>query len=65
MPDFEDGFNIVLWSSLDDLLDKIDYYAAHENDRLQIAARGLKTVRLAHTNVHRAERFGEILKSWT
>ena len=41
---FEDGVEIAIFSSLEECMDKIDYYLAHEDERKQIAAAGRKKV---------------------
>lgn len=37
---FEDGVDLILYTSLEDALEKADYYLAHESARLQIASNG-------------------------
>ena len=42
---FEDGKEIVLFSSLDEFTDKADYYIHHEEEALKVGARGYLKVR--------------------
>lgn len=42
---FKDGEELVLFSSLDDAIDKIKYYLNHDAERKKIAANGLKAVK--------------------
>lgn len=42
---FKDGEELVLFSSLDDAIDKIKYYLNHDVEREKIAANGLKAVK--------------------
>ncbi len=52
---FEDGRDYVAYDGLPDMLDKCEYYLAHEAERREIAENGLQRIREAHTYVHRAE----------
>ena len=54
---YEPGREIALFSSVDDMIDKIRYYLAHEDERSAIAARGYERTIADHT--YRA-RFDEI-----
>ncbi|MCM1099940.1 MAG: glycosyltransferase [Clostridium sp.] len=55
--DFGDCFvpdeDFVYYESKKDLLDKIDYYLRHEDERAQIAQNGLRRISADHTYVHR------------
>ena len=42
---FEDGKELVMYTDLDDLLQKAEYYLAHEEERRQIAKAGYEKVR--------------------
>lgn len=46
---FVPGEDIVLYDSIPDLLDKIAYYLAHDDERIQIAANGHEKIKQAHT----------------
>lgn len=46
---FEDGRELVTFSSMDDLKDKIDYYLEREEERSEIADRGQKRAHREHT----------------
>ena len=52
---FVPGEDFDYFESKNDLLDKIDYYLAHEEERAQIAENGFKKVAAYHTYRHRAE----------
>lgn len=41
---FEDGVELVMYSSMDDLIDKVEYYLQHEEERVYIAQNGLRKV---------------------
>lgn len=45
---FTPGEDLVLYESIPDLLDKIDYYLTHENERRCIAENGMSKVRKYH-----------------
>lgn len=42
---FEDGTEIVMYTSMEDMADKVDYYLHHEEERAAIAKAGNKKVR--------------------
>ena len=46
---FESGRDFVYYESDADLIDKIEYYLSHEDERQEIAANGLERVRTMHT----------------
>lgn len=46
---FHAGEDLVLYDSVDDLIQKIDYYLSHEEERLQIAKNGYEKVKRYHT----------------
>lgn len=57
---FENGKEVVLYESIADMEEKIEYYLIHEEERKEIARRGCKKVQ----EKYRFEmRVGEILKS--
>ncbi|MDE5873876.1 MAG: glycosyltransferase, partial [Lachnospiraceae bacterium] len=43
------GKDVVVYESISDLLEKIDYYLAHDDERMEIAANGHKKVLEHHT----------------
>ena len=45
---FEDGKDLVVYYDEYDLLQKIEYYLSHEEERLEIAANGRKKVLSQH-----------------
>lgn len=57
----EDGKNIATWQSYDDLIDKIDYYLSHEDERKEIAKNAQELMLARHSFEHRvSELFGMI-----
>lgn len=58
---FTPGKDIVLYESIPDLLEKIGYYLAHEDERLQIAQNGYEKVKKQHLLMHRAQEMLKIL----
>lgn len=46
---FEDGVDLVMYTSLDDLKRKCDYYLTHEEERAEIARNGYKKVMEQYT----------------
>jgi len=59
---FEDGKDLVVYSDLDDLNNKIDYFLKNPKEREQISAQGYKTVQ-NYTRKKWAEKTCEILKT--
>jgi hypothetical protein len=60
---FEIGREIVVYRDDADLLEKIAYYLAHEEEREAIARAGQKRTLKEHTYVHRAAKLVEIVSS--
>ena len=56
---FEDGFNVVVYTSIHDLKQKIQYYcrAEHEKERLTIARAGVDLVMSRHRSWHYMEDY--------
>jgi len=54
---FVDGEHLVLYDGLDDLRGKIEYYLEHEQEREEIAERGMDLVRNRHSGKIRAKQF--------
>ena len=52
---FTDGQNIVLYRSLDEMVDKAKYYLAHDDEREKIAQAGYEEVMAKHTIQHRLD----------
>jgi hypothetical protein len=53
---FHVGKEIVLYTNVDDLLEKIQFYLAHDNKREQIAVDGQKRASQEHTYHHRVNK---------
>ncbi|PZE20610.1 CgeB family protein [Paenibacillus xerothermodurans] len=47
------GVEIVTYASADELMEKIDYYLQHEEERQEIALNALRRTRMEHTYQHR------------
>lgn len=60
---FEVGKEIVLFESEEDLLEKIDYYLAHEEERRQIAENGYERVKREYSYQKRLEHMFQIYES--
>lgn len=58
---FEDGKDLVVFKSVDDLRKKIRYYLDNEDERLAIAEHGYKTVRDGHTYEQRVSKIMSIM----
>jgi spore maturation protein CgeB len=56
---FTPGEDFVCYESKDDLLDQIDYYLTHEDERAAIAQNGHDKVAAAHTYRHRVRKMTE------
>lgn len=54
---FIDGVNILYYDSAQDAIDKIEYYATHDQERNSIAYNGFSTVRSCHTVKQRIDSF--------
>lgn len=52
--------DIVLYDSIPDLLNKIDYYLTHDDERIQIAKNGYEKVKQAHTYDIRLQKMFEL-----
>ena len=50
---FDEGKDVVYFDSLDDCIDKVNYYTSHESERLKIAQSGFNKIRKYHTAVAR------------
>lgn len=59
---FEDGKHLVLYRSMDEMVDKAKYYLAHDSERERIAAAGYEAVMAKHTIQHRVDRMLEVAK---
>lgn len=59
---FEDGKHLVLYSSLDEAVDKTKYYLSHDSEREKIAQAGYEEVMAKHTIDHRVDRILEVAK---
>jgi hypothetical protein len=58
---FHVGKEIVIYANVDDLLEKIQYYLAHDNERVQIAFAGQKRALQEHTYHHRVKTIVDYL----
>ena len=62
---FEDGREIVYYDSAADAIDKIRYYAEHDEKRLEIAQRGYQKVMENHTVAKRVDQFEDLVAKLT
>jgi len=61
---YVDGKHLVLYNDLNDLKDKIYFYAVNNKIREKIANNGMKFVRRNHNNTTRVQQFIEIVKKF-
>ncbi len=57
---FEDGKHLVLYRSLDEMVDKAKFYLANDSAREMVAAAGYEEVMAKHTIQHRVDRMLEV-----
>jgi spore maturation protein CgeB len=60
---FQNGRELVWFESLYDLQRKADYYLSHEDERLEVAARGLECARRLHGYDARTGKILEVIGS--
>ena len=58
---FDVGTQVVSYDEPDDLIRKIEYFLAHEDERREIAAAGQRRTLDEHTYAHRMRELVEIL----
>ena len=58
---FEPGVDFVYYDSYDDLLEKVEYYLEHDEERQQIARNGYEKVKKYHTYRHRLDTILNIM----
>lgn len=49
---FTDGVDLVTYDSIPDLIEKVNYYLTHDEERLQIAKNGYEKVKNYYTYIH-------------
>lgn len=59
---FENGKDLVYFESRDDLMKKVDYYLAHDEERMEIARNGQKKVLELHGYQNRLDKMSETVK---
>jgi len=59
---FEEGKEIVGYRDVDDMIDKIRYYLAHDDERLAIARAGYRRVMRDHRMAHRMNQAGMLIE---
>jgi len=59
---FEDGKHLVLYDSLDDMVEKARYYIEHDEEREAIAKAGMEYVLANHTIDHRVDKMLKTVK---
>jgi hypothetical protein len=60
--DYENYKHLVYFESIEDLINKIDYYLEHENERKQIAENGRQLVLNRNTFKHQVENIIKLVK---
>lgn len=60
---FEIGVDLEAYGSMEELIDKCDYYLTHEDERRQIALNGYRKVKENHTYQHRIMEMLRIVTS--
>ena len=58
---YVDGEHLVIYDGMDDLEEKIRYYPKHEDERNEIAKKGMRFVREIYSNDRIIERFTEMV----
>ena len=58
---FEPGVDFDYYDSCQDLLNKIDYYLSHEEERQEIAKNGYEKIKKYHTYQNRFDAMLEIM----
>jgi len=60
---FNIGDDLVVYESVDDLLNKINFYLENDKERLRISNNGYNNVKTNHTYYHRTKTLIDIIKS--
>ena len=60
---FEDGKELALYASLEELLDKTQYYLSHEEERREIAYQGFRKVQTLFSYETRVKQMLEIVEA--
>lgn len=58
---FEDGVDLVMFKNRADMLDKIEYYLEHEEERAQIALNGYNKIKAYHRYANRFDEMAQIV----
>lgn len=58
---FKDGEDLVTFKNRQDMLDKIDYYLEHEDERREIARNGYNKIKAYHTYANRFDEMAQII----
>lgn len=58
---FEEGKEIVTFKTPEEMLEKVDYYLHHEEERLQVAVNGYRKVKECYTFEHQLQKIISIL----
>lgn len=61
---FEDGKHLVLFTTIDEAVEKAKYYLSHEDERNAIAEAGYKEFLEKHTYMHRAKELLKVCIDW-
>ena len=60
---YEDGRNVVFYTSMDEMAEKAKYYLAHEDLREEIARCGYEHTLNNHTYFHRAKQIMDLWRN--
>ena len=58
---FDIGVDLEAYGSMEELVEKCDYYLKHEDERKQIALNGYQRVCNEHTYIHRIRKMLETI----
>lgn len=61
---FKNGEHLVLYDSLNDMIDKADYYIKHDEEREKIALQGQKEVLEKHTYAYRIKKILDVINKY-
>jgi spore maturation protein CgeB len=60
----QDGVHLVIWDTIQEIPEKVNYYLNHEDERRRIAEAGKSLVLSEHTFDKRVEEFDELISGF-